>query len=67
MQIINQKTDGLFGYCALYKNKKVGVYAQNSLSAQELAAKHFKAKKSYDVSVYLTEKPNGEVVSINVE
>lgn len=42
-------------YIAFYKGKKVVVQADSSYSAQHIAAKHFKAKKSYDVTVMLVD------------
>ena len=59
---INDKTDGDLGYIALYKGKKAEVYAKSSFAAQTAAAKFFKAKKSYDVSVYLCERSDGSEV-----
>lgn len=44
------------GYLAFYKGKRLEVYAETSYQAQEKAAKEFKAKKSYQVSVMLAEK-----------
>ena len=52
----------LNGYKAFYRHKTDEVYAVSMLHAQRLAAAHFKAKKSYEVSVVLCEKA-GEVVS----
>lgn len=49
------------GYIALYKGKQIEIYANTSYEAQQIASKQFKAKKSYEVSVYLCEK-NGEQV-----
>jgi hypothetical protein len=49
------------GYKAFYKGKELDVYATTSYGAQLLAAERFKAKKSYEVTVYLCEK-NGEQV-----
>lgn len=49
------------GYIALYKGKQIEVYANTSYEAQKIASTQFKAKKSYEVSVYLCEK-NGEQV-----
>lgn len=43
------------GYKAFYRGKSIEVYAETSFKAQELAAKQFKAKKSYDVTVMLCE------------
>jgi len=50
------------GYIAFYKGKKIEVHADTSYEAQQIAAKQFKAKKSYDVTVMLAEK-NGEQVT----
>jgi hypothetical protein len=46
----------MYGYIAIYKGKQLEVYAESSYKAQLEAAKQFKAKKSYEVSVYLCEK-----------
>lgn len=51
----------LFGYKAFYKGKSIEVYAKTSYAAQVAAAKVFKAKKSWEVSVVLCEK-GGEPV-----
>lgn len=50
------------GYKAFYKGKSIEVYAETSYAAQQLAAKQFKAKKSYDVTVVLCEKKGEQVV-----
>lgn len=50
------------GYIALYRNKRTEVRAASSSEAQRIAAASFKAKKAYEVSVYLAEK-SGETVS----
>lgn len=52
----------MYGYVCFYRGKRIEVYALNSFDAQEAAAKIFKAKKSYQVSVYLAERPNGDPV-----
>lgn len=44
------------GYIAMYKGKKKEVYAETAYEAQKIAAKQFKAKKKYEVNVYLCEK-----------
>jgi len=49
------------GYIAFYKNKKMEVYAETSYEAQQKAAKSFKAKKSYEVTVVLCEKEGEQV------
>lgn len=49
------------GYIAIYKGKQIEVYAATSYEAQKLAASQFKAKKTYDVSVYLCEKDGEQV------
>lgn len=45
----------LRSYIAFYKGKRYELTATSSLKAQEAAAKHFKAKKSYDVTVMLSD------------
>jgi hypothetical protein len=52
---------GKNGYKAFYKGETHEVYADTTYEAQQIAAKHFKAKKTYDVTVVLCEK-NGEQV-----
>ena len=52
----------MFGYKCFYRGKTCEVYALRSFEAQEKAAKIFKAKKSYEVTVVLCEKPSGETV-----
>jgi hypothetical protein len=42
-------------YKAFYKGRTCFVEATSSYDAQLQAAKHFKARKSYDVSVVLTD------------
>jgi len=44
------------GYIAMYKGRRKEVYAETSYEAQQLAAKEFGAKKSWQVDVYLCEK-----------
>jgi len=39
-------------FIAIYKGKQIEVSAETSYAAQKKAAELFKAKKSYDVSVY---------------
>jgi hypothetical protein len=43
------------GYLAFYKDKKLEVHAETSYKAQLEAAKQFKAKKNYEVTVILCE------------
>ena len=54
--------DGKNTYVAFYKGKQVDVKADTTLAAQNTAAKHFKAKKSYDVTVVLGMLGDEEVV-----
>ncbi len=49
-------------YQAFYRKKKTTVEAPTSLDAQRKAATYFKAKKSYEVTVVLTEK-NGKQIT----
>ena len=50
------------GYKAFYRGKDIEVHAESSYKAQLEAAKVFKAKKGYQVSVVLCEK-NGQQVT----
>lgn len=59
---INQKKPGHNGYIAHYKGRAAEVWAKSSFEAQTLAAAHFKAKKSHEVSVMLAEKADGSSV-----
>lgn len=49
------------GYICLYRGKTHEVHANTTYEAQQKAVAHFKAKKSYEVSVYLAEKDGKEV------
>ena len=49
------------GYKAFYKGKTLDVYALTSYAAQCEAAKQFKARKSYEVTVMLCEKDGVQV------
>jgi len=49
------------GYIARYKNKRVEVMADTQYEAQQVAAKHFRARKPYEVSVMLAEKGGKQV------
>ena len=44
-------------YIAFYKGRQVTVIAESSYLAQQEAATFFKAKKSYDVTVVLSDVP----------
>ena len=50
------------GYITFYKGNQKIVYANTSYEAQKIASAQFKAKKSYEVEVYLCEK-NAEQVT----
>ncbi len=50
------------GYIAFYRGKRHEVHADSSYQAQQKAAQHFKAKKSYEVTVVLAEKDGQQVV-----
>jgi hypothetical protein len=50
------------GYIAFYKGKRTEVYAESSYAAQKMAAEKFKARKQYEVTVFLAEK-DGETVT----
>jgi len=49
------------GYKCFYRGKTCEVYADTSYQAQQLAAQQFKAKKQYEVSVFLCEKQGEQV------
>lgn len=49
-------------YKAFYRGKQTEVSAKTSLQAQLRAADHFKAKKSYEVTVVLCERADGSTV-----
>jgi len=52
---------GKNGYIAMYKRKQVEVMADTQLEARDLAAKHFRARKPYEVNVMLAEKGGKQV------
>jgi hypothetical protein len=52
------------GYIAFYRGKQTEVYANTTLEAQTKAATFFKAKKQYEVDVYLAEKDGEQVVHV---
>lgn len=49
-------------YVCFYKGKRLEIHARTSYEAQEKAAKLFKAKKSWSVTVVLAGKHNKQVV-----
>ena len=52
----------MFTYIAFYKNKQIEVKALRSYDAQLTAAKIFKARKSYEVTVMLAAKDDEPVI-----
>lgn len=54
----------MFTYVCFYKGKQITVQALRSYDAQLDAAKKFKAKKSYEVTVVLAAK-DGQAVEVN--
>lgn len=46
----------MFTYECFYKNKRISVKALRSFDAQEIAAKIFKAKKRWEVTVVLADR-----------
>jgi hypothetical protein len=52
----------MFTYIAFYRGKEMIVKALRSYDAQEIAAKAFKARKSYEVTVMLAARPDGTEV-----
>ncbi len=61
MASTQEKGNQMNGYVCFYKGKRLEVYADTSLQAQDKAAKEFKARKSYDVTVVLAEKDEEQV------
>lgn len=59
---INSKSDGDCGYIAFYKSKEIELFAPTKLKAQNLAAEHFRTKKSWEVDVWLAEDKEGNCV-----
>lgn len=55
---------GKNSYIALYRGKHIEVYADTTYEAQQIAAKQFKARKDYDVSVILAEKDGKQVTHL---
>lgn len=55
------------GYIALYRGKQIEIHADTSYAAQQEAARLFKAKKSYEVTVYLAEKDEQPVMHDGAE
>jgi hypothetical protein len=55
------------GYIAWYKSKKIEVYADTTCEAQKIAAAQFKAKKRWEVDVYLAEKDGEQVYHVATE
>ena len=56
--------DIMNGYIAFWHGKKIEIFAASSYAAQVEAARIFKTKKSYDVTVVLAEK-DGQTVTHN--
>ena len=50
------------GYVAFYKGKRIELHADSSFAAQQLAARQFKARRAYEVTVVLAEKDGKQVV-----
>lgn len=44
-------------YICLYRGKKIIVAANTTMEAQTIAAKQVKAKKQWEISVYLADSP----------
>lgn len=52
----------MYGYICIYRGKRVEIWADTIYGAQLAGAKHFKAKKSYEVHTVLCETPKGSVI-----
>mgnify|MGYP006296405677 CR=1 FL=1 len=55
------------GYVCFYKGKRIEVYADTLLEAQQKAAALVKARKSYEVTVVLAEKNSEPVIHTTTE
>lgn len=55
------------GYVCFYRGKRIEVEANTSFEAQEKAAKEFKARKAYEVTVVLAEKKGETIVHSGAE
>lgn len=51
------------GYIAIYKGKRIEVFAESSYKAQCKAAEQFKACKTHMVDVYLCQRADGSAVT----
>jgi len=63
----NTDNNNLNGYKAFYKGKTLDVYASTSIQARDKAARLFKARKAYDVTVVLCELAGSQVTHIAVD
>ena len=54
-------------YKALYRHRETTVQAETSYAAQQLAAKLFNAKKSYEVTVMLCERDGMPIIHTAVD
>lgn len=52
----------MHGYIALYKGKRIEVWAKSSYEAQIKATEILKAKRSWEVTVFLCERADGTEV-----
>ena len=52
----------MFTYVCFYRGKEIEVKAPSSYAAQLLAAKQFKARKAWEVTVMLAADPDGRPV-----
>jgi hypothetical protein len=53
---------GKYGYKCFYKGRTIEVWANTLLEARDFAASYFKAKKPWDVTAILCERPDGSTV-----
>jgi hypothetical protein len=54
----------MYGYIAFYRGKQIELYANSTYEAQQIAARTFRARKSYEVHVHLAEINGAPVVHI---
>jgi hypothetical protein len=61
--IVNAKSEGDHGYIGLYRGRQYHVWtSKGTYDAQCLIAAKAKAKKTYDITVMVAERPDGSPV-----
>lgn len=52
----------MFSYICFYKGRSIVVQALRSFDAQQIAAKKFKARRTWEIEVRLAARPDGSEV-----